>query len=181
MKKLAAVALVFILLLNMVGYYLILVGLQYKHTATIRRALDDGAYNPAAGITFRLPIALPYANNQSEFDRVDGVFEFKGEHYRLVKQKYANDTLTIVCIFDNERKQIDQQFTSYVTSFANHGSDDANAKKTINLIKDYLHLPIYDIGSLCFGWQKELTFDHCFHNNVLVSFARSVIQPPENS
>jgi hypothetical protein len=43
-------------------------------------------------ILLKIPVAVPYQIDSEGYERVDGEFEHQGEFYRLVKQKYQNDT-----------------------------------------------------------------------------------------
>lgn len=49
-----------------------------------------------------------------EFERVNGKFEHKGIHYKLVKQRHRNDTLYILCIKDHEQKKLVKSLREYV-------------------------------------------------------------------
>src|SRR6185312_15247852 len=97
LKRLFSLALILIVLLNTMGYYVIFISLQYKHDAAIIKKLDTNHYDAFQTVTLKLPMSVPYRINEESFTRVDGVIEHKGEHYRLVKQKYTNDTLTVIC------------------------------------------------------------------------------------
>ncbi len=63
----------------------------------------------------------------------------KGEFYRLVKQKYQNDTLFMVCIKDHASKRIEQAVTDYVKTFTDKPIDTKHSGKVnTNFIKDFL-------------------------------------------
>src|SRR5690606_8040523 len=49
-----------------------------------------------------------------DFERVDGRFEHKGEFYKLVKHKFQDDTLYIVCIRDPETRALVKVMNDYV-------------------------------------------------------------------
>ena len=86
----------------------------------------------------------------------------KGEFYRLVKQKYQNDTLFIVCIKDQASKRIQQAVTDYAKTFTDKPIDTKhNGKANFNFVKDYL--PSF-YPSPDFEW---LEFRACLRNNKL--------------
>jgi len=161
------------------GYYIIFVGLQYKHDAAITKKLDANRYDTSQTVTLKLPMSVPYRADDENFTRVNGVIEHKGEHYRLIKQKYTNDTLTVICIRDAEQKKINEDIADYVKGFTDKTSGrHNNTKQTITFIKDYL-LHLLTITSLTCGWERDIqhvTFPEAF----ISSFEPSVIHPPEN-
>ena len=161
------------------GYYIIFVGLQYKHDAAITKKLDTDHYDTSQTVTLKLPMSVPYRVDDENFTRVNGVIEHKGEHYRLIKQKYANDTLTVICIRDAEQKKINEDIADYVKGFTDKTSGHHNnAKQTITFIKDYLP-HFLAITSLTCGWESDI--QHVtFPEGFVSSFEPSVIHPPEN-
>lgn len=171
--------LIAILLLNTMGYYVIFVGMQYHHDVAVVKELDADHYDASRTVTLKLAVSVPYMTDQEDFERVDGVIEHEGEHYRLVKQKYANDTLTVICIRDTERKKISEDMADYVKSFTDKASgQNNNAKHFISFIKDYL--PQYTVvKSLTFGWESKIQY-LSFSEILIPSFEPSVIHPPEN-
>lgn len=121
------------------GYYFIIAGFELHHDATTSRALDEDDYDPSQTITFRIPIALPYQYDNADFMRVEGKFVHEGESYRLIKQKYAGDTLTIVCIKDEADWQIQQALADVASTYGDPSTDSHGPLKAQNLfIKEYL-------------------------------------------
>jgi len=179
LKRISSITLIAILLLNTMGYYVILIGMQYEHDLTMTKALDINHYEVSQEVTLKLPMSVPYMQNNDDFVRVDGVIEHGGEHYRLVKQKYANDTLTIVCIRDAAQKRIADDMANYVNTFAdNVPGHNGNVKQSITFIKDFL--PQYTvITSLTLGWESNIPCQR-FSSNMIASFEASIIHPPEN-
>lgn len=179
MKHFFSIVLIVIVLLNTMGYYVIFVGLQYKHDAAVIKNIDSEHYDASQTVVLKLPMSVPYQTDDENFTRVDGVIEHKGEHYRLVKQKYAMDTLTVICIRDTERKKIDDEMANYVEGFTDKApGHNNNAKQSITFIKDYLP-HCMTVTSLTVGWETDI--QHLTFSKLLVSsFEASVINPPEN-
>jgi len=169
--------LVAILLLNTMGYYAVFLGMQYTQDVAILKILDADTYDTANTVTLKIPISIPYAPD-NDFQRIDGLFEHGGEHYRLVKQKYEQDTLVVVCIRDTERKKIDQELSDYVKTFSDKATDHpGNVKKIPAFIKDYL--PQYTVvRPLSSGWEKDV-IHHDLSRNLISTFECSLIHPPE--
>jgi hypothetical protein len=162
------------------GYYGVFLGLHLKNDIAQSKALDADLYDQSNAITLKVPVSIPYMPDQSDFERVNGQFEHNGELYRLVKQRYAQDTLTVVCIKDQEHKKIDLALTDYVKTFTDKATDNkSSSKTTISFIKDYL--PNYfQISSATEGWAVQVQYN--FHyQNLIPSFSASIIHPPERA
>jgi len=176
-KKVASLALIAVLLMNTMGYYAVFMGLQYKNSVAMAERLDANQYDESQAITLEIPMNIPYLTDDVEFERIDGVFQYKGESYRLVKQKYAKDILTLIVIKDTENARIADAMSDYVMSFTNYGDDDGNADLTVSFIKDYIP-EIFSIQTTSFGWSKDVIAS-VDTNNLIPTFTVSVIHPPE--
>lgn len=126
---------------NLGGYYIAFKVLQVSAHRDLIQKLESEQYNESETIHLKIPITIPYATNSSNgFKRVDGRFEYKGDIYKLVKQKYQNDTLYIVCLKDFKEKQLINKFQEYAKT--THDTPGTSSKKdssrTIKQInKDY--------------------------------------------
>ena len=139
LKRIISIFLVFLLFLNILGFYGLLQGLRYKTTLELVQRLDNDRYSTEETILLKIPVAVPYQIDSEDYERVDGEFEHQGEFYRLVKQKYQNDTLFMVCIKDHTSKRIEQALTDYVKTFTDKPIDAKHSGKVAtNLVKDYL-------------------------------------------
>ena len=159
---------------------MVFLGLQYKNDIAMTKVLDSHAYDESQTITIKIPVSIPYMPDNSDFQRVDGKFEHLGEVYRMVKQKYAKDTLTVVCMKDHEDKRINQALSVYVKTFTDKASDhDANLKISINFIKDYIP-QTFSIHSLCLGWMNDV-IHNSFDRTLIPTFNASIVHPPERA
>lgn len=180
MKRIISITFAAIILLNTMGYYGVFLGLQYQNDLAMSKALDADNYDQSETITLKVPVSMPYMPDQSDFSRVDGQFEHNGELYRMVKQRYAKDTLTVVCVRDTEHKNIDRDLADYVKTFTDKATDTKpGSKLTINFIKDYL--PIYfKIKSSTEGWALPLRHNSNYRN-LIPTFSASIVHPPERA
>jgi hypothetical protein len=162
------------------GFYGVFLGLQYQNDLAMSRALDADIYDPANAITLKIPVSIPYVPDESDFERATGQFEHNGELYRKVKQRYAEDTLTVVCVKDNVHKKIDLAITDYVKTFADGSIDfKPTSKIIVTFLKDYL--PVFvEINSATEGWALLLVHNP-FRCNLLQSHPTSITQPPERA
>ena len=177
MKKLTSLVLIVLVLLNVMGYYGVFVGLEYQHGRRMSEKFDTDIYNASEAITIKIPITIPYAT-ESDFRRVDGKFEYKGEVYRMVKQRILNGDLYLVCVKDVEGRQIAQALKDYVKTFSDKAADAKSQSKTqITFIKDYIPSSC-SIGNSTEGWMSVVCnrpLTHLFAD----SFFASIIHPPE--
>lgn len=143
-------------LLNVLGYYGVFVGLQFKNSREMQARFDNEDYARTQEITIKVPITVPYATDSREYTRVDGEFEHQGEVYRMVKQKLQSDTLYIVCVKDNTSKDIKQALADYVKTFTDKPANEkSNSKTAQNLIKDYM-VSSTTLQTISDGWNNRL-------------------------
>lgn len=176
MKKAVSIFLTAILLLNVMGYYGLFLGLRYENSLRIIQRLDADNYNSEETITLKVPLSIPYYGN-TDFERVDGEIEHKGEFYRLVKQKFEKDTLYIVCIKDVKSRQIKQALTKYVKTFSDQPSDQSNTKTVHTFIKDYI-ATTFSLGNSSTGWSLSIVH-HTAEARIFSPYFLIISPPPE--
>ena len=160
------------------GYYVVFLGMQYRNDLTMSRTLDAEHYDNTKTLTLKIPVSIPYVADQSDYQRVDGKFKHGGEFYRLVKQKYARDTLTVVCVRDHENERISEALSNHVKTFIDNGSDSEESLKiTVSFIKDFLSQK-FSILTITPGWQSKITTSF-FVDNLTSAFTALIVQPPE--
>ncbi len=180
MRKGVTLVMLFVFLLNVLGYYGIFVGLRLRNVQELVQKLDNNSYSASETITFKIPISVPYATEARDFVRVDGEFEHDGEVYRLVEQRLDQDTLYIVCVKDQESKKINQALADYVKTFTDKPSSEKQSSKTIvSLIKDYISINI-DVSNTSSGWESITNYS-LSPQNLIPTFSASVIHPPERA
>lgn len=114
--------------------------------------LDNKQYSEQETVTLKVPMAVPYHTDANQFQRVDGEIEYKGEYYRLVKQKLQKDTLYIVCIKDQDSKRINQALADYVKTFTDKPANTKQSSKLLtSFIKDFLPSSVV-LTNLSSGW-----------------------------
>jgi hypothetical protein len=177
-RKLAPILLIAVLLFNMLGYYGLFVGLRLKNTQDLIHRLDTESYSEAETFTLKVPMAVPYHIDQDVYKRVDGEIEYKGDFYRLVKQKISGDTLYIVCLTDKQSKKIKNTFSDYVKTFADKHHDSKNSGKTFQtFVKDYIATSL-SIETSNDGWQSEMN-NYYVQYIYKVDYTSFIVQPPE--
>lgn len=138
MKRIVSILLLTVFLFNVGGYYLVFWGLRHHANIELKARLDADLYHQEDLIELKLPLSLPYPVEQQEYERANGKFEHKGEYYKLVKQKFQNDTLYVLCIKDHEEKQLVKTMTDYVEVTSDLPASSKNELHVFGkLLKDF--------------------------------------------
>lgn len=139
---------------------------------------DVADYDETQTFTFKIPLAIPYAEESKDFVRVDGQFEHGGEFYRMIKQKLSHDTLTVIVFKDSETKELHQAVSNFVKSFTDKPTENSsNTKIAFSFIKDYIQNNL-EIQHQSNGWEKDFT-NVVFNLNLIPTYTSSIIHPPE--
>jgi len=157
LKKITSIFFACLVLFNALGFYGILVGIQYHAGRALETRLDNEQYDASEVVTLKFPITLPYYIDDAAYERVDGEVEHKGEFYRLVKQKRERDTLYIVCIKDHDGKRIASALSDYVKTYTSTPADARQSVKSFSLIKDFIST-VTTIQSASAGWDRDFEF-----------------------
>jgi hypothetical protein len=179
LKKSLAIVFVILILFNVMGYYVIFLGLQYTNDTRVMRQLDEEKYDESETFTVKIPLAIPYATDSRGFERIDGKFEHNGQFYRMIKQRLSRDTIYVVCLVDSGTKRIDSALGSYVKTFTDQAGDSQSGLKTFpTFFKDYFTRTI-SVKSISAGWEMDVL--NCTSLAFFISsFYPSIIHPPEN-
>lgn len=175
-KRTIAILLIFLLLFNALGFYGLLEGWRYKSSKELVRRLDRRQYSADETVTIKVPFNLPYQLTKQEFQRVDGEISYNGEFYRLIKQKYENDSLVIVCIKDHESQRIHQALADYVKTFTDNPVDSKQSTKAgITFIKDFIP-SVVSIAHIADGYYYAI--ETCNIDELVLVRSLVVFTPP---
>jgi hypothetical protein len=177
-KRLFATIILNIFLLNVLGYYGVLLGLKADSGTTLAARLDSDMYDLGGTVTFKVPLAVPYSIDSEGYERVDGEFKKDGEIYRLVRQRLYQDTLYIVCVKDEATSKINKTLEDFVQSFAGHDDDSQKTAAAPCFIKDYVNTEI-TLASSDSGWETEVAKASTPHY-LFDSYHPSIVNPPDN-
>jgi hypothetical protein len=138
LKKLASIFFLLVFLFNVGGYYIVFWGMQNQAKHNLLQRLDANNYSSNEVVVLTIPLTLPYPVNQNGYERVDGDFEYKGEYFKLVKQKLENDTLFIVCIRDVAAKKIEVAMSDFTKLSNNVPAGSKQAQNFLaKMFKDF--------------------------------------------
>lgn len=147
-------------LLNVLGFYGIFLGLQFRMAQVVNEQLDQNNYSESDAVTFRIPVTMPYAVYNADYERVTGEFEHDGETFRLLKQRLYNDTLFVVCVKDHESKKINEAIADFVKTFSDKSSSSKQQNQKLELptfSKDYLTTGVA-VQRHTSGWRNQASY-----------------------
>lgn len=158
LRKFVAIFLVFLLIYNMIGHYLVLIYQQRVANIYFSQSLaQDNIPNDDLFI-IKVPASLYVPAKDTDFEPISGSFEYKGKFYDMVKRKVENDTLYIYCANNRYKEKIASQIANYVKSyvvdFENDKGNNQNQKLLKSFAKEYLKVSAYHILSI---YQKSET------------------------
>lgn len=122
MKRCISTVLVTLVLMNVMGYYGLLVGLQYRNAQNLATRIDSGLLENLETRSLKIP--LPGNPGSEQYQRIDGEFEQNGQVFRYVKQRLYKDTFHIVFIKDETGTLIKHAMADYARTFSENSSDD---------------------------------------------------------
>ncbi|MBT1700290.1 hypothetical protein KK083_25615 [Fulvivirgaceae bacterium PWU4] len=180
MKKLVSSLFVALILLNVMGYYGLFLGLQYKNTRDLISQFDAGTYNADEAEVLKIPFRAPNGYSSETFERVDGDFKRNGKVYRLIKQRLFRDTFHIVYIKDKVGTALNDALVDYVKTFSDETSDQGQHATILPLfIKEYFIRP-FSLQSWSPGYEQAVRKES--HVCVLIdTFETSIVHPPERA
>jgi hypothetical protein len=139
LKKLAAIFLLALFLVNMTGYNVVYRISEIDADKHAEELLDKQLYNEAELITLKVPLHLQYQNNTSSYERVDGEISFQGKIYKYVKRKIENGNLILLCLPDYNKmrlKKVKEDFAKDANDIAQspQPKKESNSKENVGKI-----------------------------------------------
>jgi hypothetical protein len=88
-----------------------------------------------------IPLSIPYMVSEEEFRLANTSFEKDGQFFRIIKQRYINDTLQVVYVPDTAKRLMDETIKQWVTSLVQDGIPDGASNTLLSkiFVKDYTH------------------------------------------
>ncbi len=75
------------------------------------------------GKLIRIPFAMPYGQNQENFQTVNFQMEIEGKVNRVIKQRYFEDHLEVVVVKDELQTKLNEQVKLWIVSLASDQGD----------------------------------------------------------
>ena len=107
MRQAAAIVLLFVLFLYHMGYYGFYLVASYQLDNHWHEKAYEGDLEQERLLHTSLPLSVPYQPNQPDYVPANGgKVEVDGNFYRIVRQRYANDTLHIIYVQDALQEEL---------------------------------------------------------------------------
>lgn len=175
MQRAIAILLLLVFTFNVTGYYGIYWFARDHFHAIMLQKLDADNYSSYESITLKIPISLPYQLNSAsaDFERINGSFQYRGEFYKLVKQKMKADTLYVVCIKDQQEKQLHAAMSDFLK--ISNDIPSSNIKVLNGFVKDFEEVALIEIHTVR---NSILAKIYTSHQYSLLNRSIAVLSPP---
>lgn len=180
LKKVVSISLTILFLFQFMGCYFLYIGLSHQSKIALMQRLDIDDYDVAESITLKIPLTLPYGVDSKDYERVNGEFEHKGEFYKLIKVKYKQDTLQVVCLKDKKEKKLVADLHHYVNLSTDWPTSSKQASRVlvITLAKDYISHSGIELISQS-GWLLNIAFNQLQLTHLPSNFFPVLSPPPD--
>lgn len=146
LKKVIPILLLFCFGLYHFGYYILYFSYQYRIEHAWQANIFDENPDFSQNEKFmEIPFSMPYASDQEDFQPTNTSFEKNGEYFRVVKQRYANDTLQIIYVSDAAKNKLDKSVKRWISSLVNAEIPDGHGNQILTKLfpKDYAQSQLY--------------------------------------
>lgn len=116
MRKPAAIVLLFVFFLYQLGYYGFYLALTHQLDQQWHTKVYEDNLTGEKLLHASIPLSIPYQPDQTEYKPVSAKLEIDGNYYRIVRQKYVQDTLHVIYINDTVQKELKQSFNDWLAS-----------------------------------------------------------------
>lgn len=174
MKRLSAILLITIFLFNLFGYRLLFNYAQQQSDVRLEASLDNNEFNESELVTIKVPLSLPYLNNQENFERVDGEIKVNGKIYKYVKRRITDGNLVLLCLPDHDKMRIESAKEEFF-KYANDLVQNNHSKKSGNSKAGNFKNPVSDYDN----FTSEFTTT-CSVANILYAFSRQLNHLPSS-
>jgi hypothetical protein len=175
MKKAFAILLLATFLFNLGGYYVFFWVLKVQSDRELSTLLDTGRYEESETFEVKIPLTLPYPLQSTGFERQSGQFEYQGEYYQIVKQKYEDDMLTIVCLKNAKANRLAKVSDAFSETSGANPLKEGSLNIPIKVLQEFVSGFSAQL-SITSGWSQ--TIEHTPYSDNLDLVVLSKHSPP---
>jgi len=137
LKKGISIGLLLCFLSYHFGYYFLYISLQQIEYQWQHKIFDDQF---SQELILNLPLSIPYMADQEDYQVTNTPFTKDGVHYRVIKQRYANDTLQLIYVPDHAVLNIKTSMKDWIAAIHAEGKPSQSNGKLIflNAYKDFV-------------------------------------------
>lgn len=119
-------------MLHYLGYYFFYVATKYQINKEWDLKIENRVLNEQDFNHLALPVSLPYQPNQELYQPANESMEFDGKFFRLIKKRYANDTLHIIYIDDFKTQNLKKSFKDWINTIYQEKNPDSSRQIVIS-------------------------------------------------
>ncbi|MEK6478782.1 hypothetical protein WJR50_14645 [Catalinimonas sp. 4WD22] len=140
MRRFAAILLLLVFFLYHLGYYGFYLAISHQLDQQWNAKVYDDHLMDEDLLHTSIPLSIPYQPDQQEYEPHSGKLEIDGNYYRIVKQRYAQDTLHIVYVNDTLQTELDASVNEWLASIIQQpvNSDSTGFQLWKVLAKDFI-------------------------------------------
>lgn len=118
--------------------------MQDQSDSNMQVSLDNEEYNEAELITIKVPLSVPYQQDRTDFERVDGEINYQGTIYKYVKRRMFDGELVLLCLPDKNKMMIQSakdnffKFANDLVQNNSKKSDHSKQQVSKNSFSDYI-------------------------------------------
>ncbi len=180
LKRIIAILLLGCFTLYHFGYYVFYFSMKIQIESNWSDEVFSENPNNQDHSVLDIPLTLPYMADQEEFQVTNTSFEKDGKFFRVIKQKYAKDTLQLVYVPDTAKRILDKTMKQWISSLIHDKVPDGsgNTLLTKTFVKDYTQPKNpYDFALLTLVEKKY----SCFPFLILEDQPTNLDSPPPES
>ncbi|MFA6084305.1 hypothetical protein [Mucilaginibacter sp.] len=98
MKKIFAIMMLAVLVFNMGGYMLLFQYFINESDQFANEQISKGYYKTDELVEIRIPVRMPYVQEQRQYENISGQIQLRGNCYNYVALKMTRDTMYVKCI-----------------------------------------------------------------------------------
>lgn len=87
-----------VLVFNMGGYMLLFQYFMKASDQFANEQISKGYYKPDELVEIKIPVRMPYVQEQRQYENISGQIQLKGSCYNYVALKMTRDTMYVKCI-----------------------------------------------------------------------------------
>lgn len=106
MKKIFAIAMLLVLVFNMGGYMLLFQYFIKQSDNIANEQISRGLYKSSELVELKIPVRMPYVQEQRQYENISGHIELNGNSYNYVAMRMTRDTMFVKCIPNYEKTRL---------------------------------------------------------------------------
>lgn len=123
---------------HQLGYYFFYVASKYQINKSWEEKIQNQQIREQDFSYLALPMSYPYQQNQEMYQPTNELLEFGSEYFRVIKKRYANDTLHIIYTKDLKTQHLKKSFKEWVNTIYQEKNPDSKRQIVISSVdKNY--------------------------------------------